>query len=138
MKNAETQATAQAVLDYILMNPEKHDQSLWVKDANGWAPTPEQFDSCGTTMCVAGTAAWLTRSEEDFKELVRNGYIERESTGWERAGAEALGLDYMQAAQLFFTMDNEVALDMLRAVACGDPDKFEAIHDHYVDRECED
>jgi hypothetical protein len=39
----------EAVLDYIRTHPEEHDQIQWA----------EKGDTCGTTLCFAGTAAVL-------------------------------------------------------------------------------
>lgn len=129
MKNEQTRANAQAVYDYIIMNPEKHNQAHWAESDSNLFVSYEEVNMCGTTMCVAGTAAYLHTNEETFNSLVRG----KAGYHWEDAGQEILGLSDSQAFQLFYTMDNEIALDMINAVAQGDADKFAALRKRYED-----
>lgn len=99
----------------VLAEPEKHDQ-------RGWATRPVNA-TCGTTMCLAGTAAHLSgefidwegaREEEDengqpvlvASRVTSGRFIEDVARAW-------LGLTIDQEAQLFFTMNNADALDNL-------------------------
>lgn len=131
MKNAETQANAQGVYDYLIMNPDKHDQDLWVKDDSGLAVhNTEQVNACGTTMCIAGATAYLYSDATEFNRLLA-GETAVDMDRWVRVGMRHLGLTRIQASQLFFVMDNDVALDMLNAAANGDAKKFKTIRENY-------
>lgn len=113
----DTKANAQAVYDFIIMNPDKHDQNSWihVEDENFDGPYDEDaVNVCGTTMCIAGTAAFLAKGE------INVGTVTDDAEGF-------LGLTADEGALMFYTYNNEQALDMLNAVAQGDPDKFRAI-----------
>lgn len=132
----ETKATAQAVLDYLIMNPEKHDQTAWAGITHDTEDFPTYFWSthneateenlCGTTMCVAGTAVYLSDGIEGLNACGQGaiGGTNATQETWVRRGAELLGLDMVEANVLFFTLDNDKAIDMLVAVANGDEDKF--------------
>lgn len=131
MINETTKANAQGVYDYLIMNPDKHDQDLWVKDEDGLAVhNPSRVDSCGTTMCIAGATAYLYSSAAEFNRLIQ-GETATDMDRWIRVGMRHLGLTRVQASQLFFVMDNETALDMLNAVANGDAKKFRAIRNEH-------
>jgi hypothetical protein len=119
----ETKAAAQGVLDYIIANPEKHDQRHFVADSSSF-----QFDDnvCGTTMCIAGTAVFVIEGVSALRECTFG------SLDFEHEGARILGLDEAEATALFYTMDNEVAVDMTNAIAQGDADKFYALHNSYT------
>lgn len=122
----ETMAAAQAVVDYIIEHPEQHDQRFFVgvpsikhdgqRVEAGRLPDE---NICGTTMCIAGTAVYTSRSTEMVK-CVENGF--------EPEAAEILGLNEDECDMLFFTMDNNVALDMTIALAHGDSEKFYALY----------
>lgn len=67
----QTKGIARAVLDYIAVYPERHDQSNWLAE-NGHelyadAVTPENI--CNTTMCAAGTAVFVSRTMAEFKKF---------------------------------------------------------------------
>lgn len=109
----ETRAHAQAVLDYIEEHPEKHDQSNWVMNYESGLSE----NMCGTTMCVAGTSVYLT---DGFDGLVHHHIY----GGWSDAAAKNLGLSIDESLALFFMMDNQNAVEMLRAVADGNSEKF--------------
>lgn len=110
----ETRAHAQAVLDYIEEHPEKHSQSDWVihDDDSGLSE-----NMCGTTMCVAGTSVYLADGFDGLVHHYRYG-------GWSDAAAKNLGLSIDESSALFFMMDNRNAVEMLRAVADGNSEKF--------------
>jgi len=111
-----TKAVAQSILRYIEMYPERHDQRAWVSNPDG-TDNHEKFDSdnvCNTTMCIAGTAVFLTRPVDEFKRF---------DGDWESVGGGLLGLTYDEAEQLFYA-DNETSLKMLRAVAEGNEEEF--------------
>lgn len=114
----ETQAHAQAILDYHLMNPGLHDQTTWFETPDNKAIITEE-NVCGTTMCIAGTSILL---KEGMRGLNAQGrYLQR--------GQYNLGLTYEEADNLFYTTTNEQAMDAVRAIAAGDPVKFQAILD---------
>lgn len=105
----ETKALAQEVVDFIMANPERHNQQSWFGSAH-----------CGTTMCIAGTVAMFeldVNSIKDFRLATQNESI------LDFAG-ERLGLSHAEAHSLFFTRDNRVAFDAVNAIAQGDMDKF--------------
>lgn len=128
---------AQVVYDYFIMNPGKHSQDDWVADSDGSMPVASKVAAdenfCGTTMCVAGAAAWLLLPHDEFSELVRKSNQRvnafEYSEHWEEIGAALLGLNSKEREALFYQMDDDVALDMLNAVANGDSTKFWALSD---------
>lgn len=117
----ETKANAQAVYDYIIVNPERHRQQDWIKmpDLTAYESIRmankglSEENICGTTMCVAGTNDFLKR-----------GYV---SWGVSARAAVDFGLEDGEAEDLFYCMDKDLALDMVLAIAQGDADKFEQL-----------
>ena len=111
-----TRALATAVLDYIAAHPEKHDQREFISD-------PDHKTGCGTTMCIAGTANWLTNgvralaidSEEEARKL--------------------LGLSFGEAEAVFYEMSNKRALAKVRKIAAGE--QFDT-EDFYTNTNAED
>lgn len=119
------------IQDVILSNPERHDQHYFETGA-----------TCGTTRCVAGWAIhlWgldngLTGSIEKIGQeyigfvgygtLVEDMAFEGESdvdTDAEVVGAHILGLNRGQAYELFFNMNNDDALRMVKEYAQGNTD----------------
>ena len=109
---AETRALANAVIQYINDNPEKHDQGNWFTQADAFS------NSCGTSMCIAGTALAL-RFNFDYREILK--YVESSVDGFSGAAAPLLGLDTEDEKDiLFYEMDNESALQKLKKVAVGE------------------
>jgi hypothetical protein len=128
----DTKATAQAVVDYILANPEKHEQACWLGVKEQFSDDDydvidvdsseaKTVNLCNTTMCVAGTAVYVSRNEREFRNFLKSG------GGWEDEASELLGLEEDEANALFYNMSNATALAAVQAVAAGDPDKFEEV-----------
>lgn len=114
-----TAVFARRVYDYLVAHPERHNQG-------GFG----HKNSCGTTMCIAGTAAWLDPGIpvygwfDDYNKglvmLDKNCFSATSGDSVSptdkivaRAG-ELLGLTPVEANQLFYTFHNQVALDVLR------------------------
>jgi len=98
----ETRALAQEVLDYIHAHPEQHDQG--------------STGMCGTTMCIAGTAAFLEWGV-NAERVVYDEY-----GGMTEACGPLLGLEPDEAEFLFFEMmDEEGAVQLLKQVIVGEP-----------------
>lgn len=97
----ETKQMANDVLAYIEAHPESHDQRFFILNP--------QENGCGTTMCVAGTAAWLK-----YGKGVDDVSVEFEAR-------RLLGLSQGEADVLFYEMSNERALAKLQKVALGEP-----------------
>lgn len=122
---------AQAILESIEKSPRSHSQLIW---GETW--------ECGTTMCIAGWAAFLA-DEASFEFTGRNEYPEyrlRTKSGdlFSIVSGELLGLDAENADRLFFTLDNDAAMDALRYVAEGkaiDWSKIYLDHPEYNDVE---
>lgn len=126
-----TKAMAQDVVDYIVENPERHNQANWVVSVDDGTQHQvvdaikkvKEEGVCGTTMCIAGTAIYLKYGVEG---LVRAG-DPRSTLHFEHVGAALLGLDDEESRALFFEMDNDKAIDATVAIANGDEDKFRTL-----------
>lgn len=128
MRNTpETRAEAQRVLDFIMENPEQHDQTAWWSAlSRGSRRVADARDNiCDTTLCIAGTAVYLQEGVEGLRERY-DAFFRSGPTLPERA-ADILGLSLDERNNLFLCMDNELARDMLIAVANGDQEKFDAL-----------
>lgn len=102
MRSTETRrALAESVLNYIAEHPEKHDQSSF------FSGDPNE---CGTTMCIAGTAAFLNAQAT----------LNWASGNTEEKAQRLLGLNTAEKEALFFEMDNGIALTRLKKVAIGE------------------
>lgn len=95
--------------DYLWAHPEEHNQTSWARKS-----------SCGTTRCLAGTAAFLAGKEIDWSRgavLAGTGITvtARTTDGlWiEEVAQEWLGLDPEEANELFFRMDEYGSLEEL-------------------------
>lgn len=121
--NDSTKAIAQKVDDYFLVHPERHDQNNWaaLEDDEYRAVEIDDENVCNTTMCVAGSAVFVSRPIHEFRAFAGG------SNSWEDEGAVLLGLDGDEAEWLFYDTSNEIAIDAVRAIANGDEDKFKAI-----------
>ena len=115
----ETQAHAQEILDYHMMNPGLHDQDSWFETPDNKGRVTEE-NVCGTTMCIAGTSVFLKEGIEGLNNA-HGRYVEK--------GQSNLGLAYEEANDLFYDTTNEQSMDAVRAIAAGDPVKFQAILD---------
>lgn len=107
----ETRALAQKTLDYIHSNPEGHDQRDFFPDADATT------GSCGTTMCIAGTALAI-KHNFNFNRIREVAIYHPRS--YEGAGGDALGLNEDEAQAIFYDMDNERALQKLKKVVVGE------------------
>ncbi len=132
--NEDTKANAQAVVDYIIQYPEQHRQQEYFGELIGDDETDELYltsnygeksaNSCGTTMCIAGTQMYL----EHGKDAV--GLFNDDATRFISKAGLNLGLsDAQDRYKLFFESNETVAFDMVNALAQGDLDKFDEIHD---------
>lgn len=113
-----------AVFDYLIKNPEAHDQSLWAHFGTAYSvlmPSPEPVH-CGTTMCIAGAACHLAgyalmqgRNRAVF--AYRHG--DKTGIGYdvEQLGAVLLDLPEDEAGVLFETMNEAYALGRLDLLA---------------------
>jgi hypothetical protein len=113
----ETRKVAQDALDYIIANPEQHSQHTWCSDN----PTllPESTNMCGTTMCIAGTVAYVTGG---VRALVEGYYY-----GFLNLAEGLLGLNSEESNSIFYNMNDSSAIDQLNAIAQGDEVKFNSI-----------
>lgn len=134
--DATPAAAARAILDAIKANPQRHDQTSWVKlvDANGdWlcdVPHATAIDptECGTTMCVAGWAAhlngWTLHSDSGIATRGDNS-----DTHVREIGRCLLGLSRGAARHLFYETDEDAARKTLQGIADGEhPD--DAVMEH--------
>lgn len=124
----ETKALAQRIVDYIIENPDKHEQAVvWGKvnynDADevvgitDYITPSERTTICDTVMCIAGTAAYLNGGIQELSKVAYGG-------DWETHSGELLGLDNREACSLFYTMNEDKAFDAVVAIASGDESKF--------------
>lgn len=125
----ETKSVAQGILDYFILYPERHKQAMWIADNNsgdyffrGGRDAVSEENLCDTTLCVAGSAVYVSQGVEGL-----NAIGSEPAPNWEHYGAEALGLDEIEGGYLFFCWDEEKAIDAVRAIAAGDVDKFHSV-----------
>lgn len=124
-KNSKKMAAK--VLRYIETYPWMHNQSAFaaVADEDGEdldldeAVVSTDPNVCNTTMCIAGTVRYFTHGVKGLKDFDAS----NDEMAVHEAG-EALGLEYEEYEALFYTFDNQKALNLLRAVRDGDEDKF--------------
>lgn len=90
----------QRTLDFILANPDLHDQRLFSRETH-----------CGTTGCVAGTAVFIETGQAAYMRHNRVNYNRvgeylsshgRDAWHTDDEAAELLGLDDLTAKYLFF------------------------------------
>ena len=132
MTTFEQQALAQQVLDHVEAHPENHDQGNWGKK-----------NECGTTMCIAGTAALLSGSahfEQIRHPYHNNAYLRinediahnyRGDTFFE-LGKDLLGLEAEDAFQIFYCLENDKAKEALRYVANGKQVDWDKINEQFA------
>jgi hypothetical protein len=124
----KTKAAAQQVLDYINEHPEHHNQKYWISTADyedgadlEGTDTIVDFNACGTTMCIAGTATWIARGRPLRLNL--------NDVNSSAEGQEFLGVDDDVASKLFWTTSSDKkAVAMLEALAEGDAPKFNRVY----------
>lgn len=115
----ETKAVAQGVVDYIKANPEKHDQTEWIRSPKGtWGVVLTEDNFCGTTMCAAGATVFVVEGIDALNEPLYT---------FEVKAADYLGLDREEASTLFYNMSDRHALLKLEAIAAGDEERFNSI-----------
>lgn len=115
----QTKSLAQKIYDYFLEHPERHNQNFFVATDESGNDNLTEENLCNSTMCIAGSAVFLTEGFEGIEECRRIG-----GTNFEDRGAELLGLDFSEAMNLFYCMDNDAARDAVMAIAAGDEEKF--------------
>ena len=112
----DTKRIAQQALDYLTAHPERHNQESWW-DGEPVSKSPiifrpiDEGNLCNTTMCVAGTV-----------QFQQKGYVDPIDV--REYATQALGLDNIEAQLLFMYANEEDSLDLLRAIANGDDEKF--------------
>lgn len=109
-----TKAMAQKIVDYFLIYPERHEQADFV----GKSAVLNEKTVCNTTMCIAGSAVFLGDGIKGLNDCILG---VRE---FDERGAELLGLNDCEATALFYTMENDMAIDAVHAIAQGDEKKF--------------
>lgn len=115
----QTRALAQDILDYIGKYPERHEQSSWLEINDSSDPRAvTEGNLCNTTMCIAGTAVFLSRALEDFRDFEGD---------WQDEGARLLGLECEESDALFYYAGNKESVDMVRALADGDQDALDKL-----------
>lgn len=125
----ETKAVAAGVVNYLEKYPERHNQTTWFRAGDravSYGVTDENI--CGTTMCIAGATMFLTEGMERFTDYISIGNDARD---WERDAGKRLGLHADEAHWLFHTVDNDVALEAVKAIADGDVDKFQNMYERF-------
>lgn len=124
----ETQALARSVYDYLIENPEKHDQGSFVgmRDedniVNDYDGSVDEGNFCNTTLCAAGTTVWLNGGLSAVNRCLSE-------NNFENVAGSLLGLDDAEQWDLFFDAAEETALKLLLAVAEGDEAKFAELAD---------
>lgn len=100
---------ARAILDILEEDPDLHSQEVW-----------GVRNFCGTTMCIAGHAAYLTGKAE-FVDNISLNITDSDFEGKDfcELGAHLFGLDEDTAEQLFFEYNNKRALAGLKQIADG-------------------
>lgn len=124
----ESKALAQGILDYIISHPSRHNQADFIDMPGKYSELLQtgitEENICDTTMCIAGTAVYLTEGVEGVNRC-------KTDNSWESTAAPLLGLSWEEGQHLFFTMDNSIAVDMVVAIASGDEEKFNALYGQY-------
>jgi len=126
MKNKRKhRVLAKRILGYIQAFPDRHDQDSYVGNEDEVLDTG---NICNTTMCVAGTAVYLDGGTPALRRLIRH---DEDGDLFFDSGRKLLGLTHEEARDLFHCYNNKAALKMLKAVAKGDEEQFEAEHNKY-------
>lgn len=118
----EQRANAQAVLDYFIAHPERHDQREWwrfgglVEPVKEVEKVPENL--CKTTMCVAGTVMF-----QHYGPFGLGLFSDAEDAAVKEAG-RLLGLDYDSAYALFYNTNNSEAVGILHRIVANKKNIF--------------
>lgn len=126
MTTPETQAHAKEVYNFLTQNPHIHNQDAWVESNSSvnpkqWVISTEK-NHCNTTMCIAGTSVYLREGVEGLAKF------NTESDEKIKDAQKYLGLSDTQRSRLFYTLNNEMSLELLKALADGDVDGFNEIY----------
>lgn len=97
---------ATQVRELIRMHPEQHVQHWWASDDNRLVT-----ESCNTSACIAG---WVAAVEGYTVNDIHS--METSMDVW---AAHRLGLSDEEREELFYTFDNEKALDKLDILIDG-------------------
>lgn len=109
--NESTRVLAQGVLDYINEHPEQHDQGVFF--ASGY--------TCGTTMCVGGTAIFLAYGISDKASF----YDKYPYSSYSDVAGPLLGFENIEESDiLFYEMNENAAVEKLKFLIVGDVDGF--------------
>lgn len=103
---ADGAETAAWVLDFLLENPDLHNQECFELDE-----MDEEDDACFTTRCIAGWVNWLHGDCQ---------------IGCWSCAMKHLQIDYETGSMLFFRTSDEEAIEALRYLARGEPVDWEA------------
>lgn len=117
MATAEQIKNRKQVLNFIETYPQFHNQAGYF---------------CGTAACIAGTAIMfntlknaevLVSTFQECQAEESNFLPEDSGFFWESdTAAQLLGLDEAQAADLFYTWNEDKAVEKLRVLAAEEPD----------------
>jgi hypothetical protein len=123
----ETRALAYEILAYWLRF-NRHSQGSWVGSDEPPIYTEkvgkQEVNVCGSTMCAAGTAVFLSTTPKKFLKAAQNRF--NDDGWWEEKAGGLLGLDQGEAHKLFYS-NVTTAKKLMRAVAEGDKDEFDRI-----------
>lgn len=127
----ENVAMLQQVYLFTVLENEKFDMGTWAENLSALEESAEGLNQaiaskgkvvCGTTMCLAGTAAWMAFKdnecfgpEGDIHTLIKVGDVEyagKYVASAEHRGADVLGLNWEQADTLFYLPND---LDVVQA-----------------------
>lgn len=106
---------AKKVIKYVEKNPSRWDQDSFLyipetpdtSSVDILSKSRKEIVTCGTTACIAGWA--LILSKKDKRQEIVN-----RCNDWTSAGAAALDIPYATAADIFNSMNPNVALSMLK------------------------
>lgn len=122
---APGQDTATAVLEMIQSNPQRHDQTEWIRRDGD-----EDDSGCGTTYCVAGWALHVHGFNDDWIDWARSVLAPMPDVHIPRVSDTAqklLGLSSRDAKILFYRTTNAEALLALEWLAAGKQLKWQEI-----------
>lgn len=119
--NDEQRAIAEKVLAQAERQPESLAMSSWFDPINyarlNWK-TGEEVEGCGTTRCIAGWAVHFASNPGEHEHVARV-RIAREAglNSWSHmtVGAHLLGLNPGESETLFIDLNEQEAVDFLRA-----------------------
>lgn len=109
----------------FFMTPEIASRTgLYLQGMDSSLTFREQFGAdCKTAACIAGTACMLDPDTDFDKSGCPT--VGGESVNWSHRAADLMGLDRGDASELFWEMDEQVAIARLRGIL-ADAEKKEA------------